>query len=428
MIFNRTAGAALAVIVSALTARILTPSELGSIVTTLASIGLLMRFASVGLGQSAQFYGARESTEGVHFGRPLLLATIPVTVGSFLALSIAGPFVGKWMLARDFQAQELFRVLQYGIPLSLLHFVASLYILGRREMRLYLWLSQLPVLASVLVLGWGAVAGRGLYAVVWASMAQFGLSFIMGISVFFRRTNHPGAALLPSFKAMYHYGRKSYVVAMAAFAAGRVSLIMGPWFTVTAEVGIFAVGRTFAEALLLIYGAIGPLVFSYVGSMKDSADCHNFISRVCRLSFLLFSGMSVAIALIAPFGIPLVFGEHFRHSYLVVWMLLPGLVFSALQRILENYLYGRAKQTAIVYVHAISVSLLIGSAALLASRFGATGLAMATSISFIGSFIFTASIAFRTDGLNPFLLILPTTADYRFLVQQSRIRGFALWK
>ncbi|HLP42818.1 MAG TPA: oligosaccharide flippase family protein, partial [Fibrobacteria bacterium] len=231
MLLNRALGAALAVILSALSARILTPSQLGSIVITIASVGVLMRIISLGLGQSAQFYGARESSENRNYRRSLLIAALPVTVISSIALYITGPYAAKLVLARDPQAQELFKLLQYGIPLSFIHFVASLYILGRREMRLYFWISQLPVLFSVLILVWGLAAGLGVPSVVWAWMSQYALSFIMGAVVFIRRSDPPGAAPLSSVGTMFACGQKSYVVAMAAFAAGRVGLIMAPWFT-----------------------------------------------------------------------------------------------------------------------------------------------------------------------------------------------------
>lgn len=428
MVFNRVVGAVLAIVISALSARILTPSELGSFIAAVTCVAILMRTMSFGLGQSAQFYGARESMEKRFFGRALLLAIVPVTVMSLAALLLVGSLVAKLVLAGDPAAQELFEVLQYGIPLTLIHFVASLYVLGRREMRRYFWISILPVLASVLVLVWGALEKQGLHAVVVAWMAQFFLSFVLGVLALVKRDQLPTVALVTTIAALYNYGRRSFVVSIAAFAAGRISLVMGVWFTSSSDVGFFAVGRSFAEALLLIYGAVGPLIFSYVGSMDDPKDCHLFIGRVCRLSFLLFSGVSIGIAVVAPIGITLIFGEQYAESYLVVWVLLPGLVFSALQRILENYLYGRAKHVPMVFVHAMSILLLIGCGALFVSNLGAVGLALAGTISFVASFVLTAVIANRTDGLGLVELVLPRAGDFRLLSRHLYSLSMALWK
>ena len=428
MMFNRLAGAVLAIFISALSARILTPAELGSIVAAVASVALLMRLVSLGLGQSAQFYGALESKDNIVYSQALLAATVPATAISFAVLLLLGPQAGNLILAGDPVGQKYFEELQYGIPLTLIHFVASLYVLGKREMRRYFWISVLPLVASVLVLVWGVLARKGIHTVVLAWQTQFVLSFLLGILLFTRRDNRSAVSFVPSLVAIYRYGLKSYVVSMAAFAAGRISLIMGAWFTLSAEVGVFAVGRTFAEALLLVYGAVGPLILSYVGSMDDPKDCQLFIGRVCRLSFLLFSVLSVAIALLAPIGISLIFGDQYSDSYLVVWLLLPGLIFSALQRILENYLYGRAKQASLVFVHAASIILLVGCGALLAPYFGAIGLAMACTLTFVASFIFTAAIVYQTEGLNPNELVIPRIADFHFLMNHFRRLYEGLWK
>lgn len=415
---NRLANAILAFVNSALSARILSPGELGSVVVVVACVPLLMRMASFGLGQSAQFYGARESTDHHFFGYALLVSVVPVVAFSLVFLFIAGPLIGKLLLGGDLTAQELYKTLQYGIPLSLIHFVASLYTLGRCAMRRYFWISLLPVLASVLVLGWGFLGNHGLYSVMFAWLAQYCLSFVLGVYAFFARDNQTSAIVVPALMSIYRYALRSYAVFIAAFALSHISLIMGVWFTSSFEVGIFAVGRNFADALLLIYGAIGPLVFSYVGKICTTEARQVFIGRVCRLSFLLFSFVSVCIAIVAPFGIELIFGEQYSNSYKVVWLLLPGLVFSALQRILENYLYGRSCQTPLVFVHATSIALLVGSGFLLAPKYGSIGLASAGTVSFIGSCIFTMLIAYRTDGLNPLTMILPDVDDFKFLANR----------
>ena len=78
----------------------------------------------------------------------------------------------------------------------------------------------------------------------------------------------------------------------------------GLWYTSDAEVGYFAVSRSFADILLLLYGAIGPLVLSYVSGMTASEDYHPFIGRVCRVSILAFSGIAILIGCAAPRGVP----------------------------------------------------------------------------------------------------------------------------
>lgn len=418
LVLNRFAGAGLGIVISALSARLLTPGELGSLMATTASVALLMRLASLGLGQSSQFYGARETAEKRFFGHALIVAAIPITIISLMVLLFTGHIVGGIVLDGDPVAQQLFDMLKYGIPLTGIHFYASLYFLGKREMQRYWLLSLLPLVISAIVLVWAVLAKQGLQMVVLAWMAQYFLSFALGLLFLLKRDQLAAVPLLPSIVQLYNYGWRSFIVSWAAFAVTRISLIAGVWFTTSAEVGFFAMSRVFADALLLVYGAIGPLIFSYVGSMDDPRVFLPFIGRTCRLSFIFFTGLSICIAVFAPIGMPLVFGKDYAGSYPIVWILLPGLVFSTMQRILENYLYGRSKQGPLAFSHAMSICIFITGAALFAPHWGAWGLALASTISCIGSLVFTSGIAYRTDGLKPVDLLVLRASDFRFFAQR----------
>jgi O-antigen/teichoic acid export membrane protein len=420
---NRFVGAVLSVIILSLSARLLSPDELGSLVAVTATIALLVRIASLGMGQSAQFYGARETIEKRFFGYALIVAAIPITIFSLVVLLFAGHIIGGLVLTGDPLAQQLFNILKFGIPLMCIHLLASLYFLGTREMRCYFFLSNGPILGSVLVLGWAILIKQGLQTVVSAWMAQYILSFLLGCVFLLKKPKLPSVPLLSSVTNLYNYGVRSFFIFLATFAVTRISLIVGLWFTSSSEVGFFATSRTFADALLLIYGIFGPLIFSYVGGMDDPKIFLPFIERICRLSFILFSGLSICLAAIAPIGIPLIFGKAYVGSYPVVWILLPGLVFNSIQRTLENYLYGRRKQSPLVFCHVMSISILILGSALFAPHWGAHGLALASTISCVASFVFTATIAYRTDGLNPLYLLLPRASDFRFLAQRIRRLG-----
>ncbi|MBC8351306.1 MAG: oligosaccharide flippase family protein [Planctomycetes bacterium] len=420
---NRLAAAGLAIVIGALSARILTPAELGAMVAVVASVALLMRMASLGLGQSAQYFGARERSDETSFGNSLLVCALPLAIVPAVVLTLAERFAGSWVVGADSNARVIFAILMYGIPLSMIHFIASLYSLGRREMRDYMLLSLLPMFASVFVLGYAKLMNLGLQAVIWAWMTQYVVSFAIGLMVLSKKGVHTPVRPLAAAKRLYGYGGRSYLVALAAFAATRLGLVIGVWYTSDAEMGYFAVSRNFADVLLLLYGAVGPLVFSYVSGMTTPDEYHPFIGRVCRVSILAFSGIALLIGCAAPLGVPFVFGADYAGQHVIVWLLLPGLVVSAIQRSLENYLYGRNKQSWLAYSHALSIVLLCAFVALLAPRWGARGLALSTTLSCLGSFAFTAIVAFVTDGLNPVSLVWPRMSDFRLVSHRIQCLG-----
>lgn len=228
-------------------------------------------------------------------------------------------------------------------------------------------------------------------------------------------------------KQLCGYGLRSYFVALSAFAVTRVGLVIGVWYTTDAEVGFFAVGRNFADVLLLLYGAVGPLVLSYVSGMSTPDEYHPFIGRICRITMLAFSCLALLIAFAAPLGLPLVFGPEYAGQHVVVWLLLPGLIVISLQRSLENYLYGRNKQAWLAYSHTLSIVVLIFAAYFLAPRWGASGLALSTTLSFLASFAFTTIVAFVTDGLNPLSLVLPRISDFHLVSHRLQYLGARIY-
>jgi len=418
---NRIATAGLALVISAVSARLLSLNEMGAIIAVTSSVGLLIRVVSLGLGQSAQYFGSREIVVRKSFAASLIAASVPLIITSFFILFVLGADLGMILFPGNQTAQDVFSLLKYGVPLALCHFLASVYFLGKRQMRMYFRLSVLPLLASVVVLLIGiAFKKSGFYLVILSWAAQYLVSFVMGGVFIFRQARLKTDISRPIIGELYVYGFRSFGVFLAAFAVSNISPLVGTWFTTSGEVGVFGVGQTFASALLLVYGAIGPLVFSYVGGMQDPKVHIPFIERTSRVSVLLFLISSFIIAVVAPFGIPLIFGYKYIDSYVVVWILLLGIFCSGIQRILENYLYGRNQQGLLIIGHAINIGILILGASVFAPVWGAQGVACASSLSYMGSLVFTIGLVYHTDGISPVKLLLPNYGDFQFLKERVR--------
>lgn len=415
---NRMFAAFAGLAVSAISARLISPYELGALVSVTACVALIMRAMSLGLGQAAQYYGSREIAQKQCFSRVLFWAVFPILVLSLIILYFGGGVIGKLLLADDPITQQLFSQLKYGVPLTAIHMLAALYFLGKRDMQKYFLLSVVPLLASVLVLIPAFYFKLGLNAVINAWIAQYVVSFVLGVAYLVRKGSYSAAPISASVKYAYAYGGKSFFVFLASFAVTRISLLIGGWFTSADEVGHFALARVFSDSLLLVLGAAGPLVFSYVGAMDDPKVFRPFIGRASRLSFFLFFALSIPLAAVAPIGMPLIFGKQYAQTYSIVWIFLPGIVFSAVQRVLENYLYGRGKQVLLTFAHGTTITVLFVASAILAPMWGGEGLAVATTVSCAVSLMFTVWISSRVDGLTPRELLLPLRSDFRYLVDR----------
>jgi O-antigen/teichoic acid export membrane protein len=426
LMLNTAVGTGLAVLINVLGARALSPTEFGAVSAAVAGIALLVRVASLGLGASAQYHGAREAIENRSYGRALGWSVCLLASLTLVSLAVDRGGVIEWALGANAGRGDLLEALKWGAPLMLIHFVASLYVLGQKDIRAYLLLTSVPLFASVCFLTKGLLNREGLGGVTLAWQVQYVVSFLAGSYVLLRSSLLPAVDWGTAATSIFSFGGRSYAVFIAAFATTRIGLLIGAWFTTDYEVGHFATGRTFADSLLLIYSAIGPLVFSHVGGINDTETAHKFIGQVGRSSILLFVGCSLVIAAVAPLGMNFVFGAVYADGYVIVWWLLPGLVFSALQKILENYLYGRGKQGWLVMGHLFSITVAVGSGALLAPIWGAEGLAISSSLSCISSLGVTLAMVRYTDGVKAWDFLVPRGDDYRTMYRKCRSLGLDL--
>ena len=109
-----------------ISARILTLEDFGSITLVVTVMSILVRLLSVGLGQAAQFYGAKDILRGSDYKiiiRKLLLVLI---VLSFIVITLLDNYIKINLLTRD--AYGIYDSFKYFTPLILLHFVISLYL------------------------------------------------------------------------------------------------------------------------------------------------------------------------------------------------------------------------------------------------------------------------------------------------------------
>ncbi len=418
MLSGRVVGAGLGFAISMLAARILSPAEFGAVVAAIAALGLLGRAASLGLGQSAQYWGATEKQGGASYALTILVATLAPAVFLTAALFVASPVITTALLGDEARAHEVFGALMYAAPLILLHFVMSTYLLGRRRIQTYQILTNAPLAVTAAYLAWTLLRGGGIGDVILAYQLQYGLAILLTLALYLADRRKP-APLRDAIGGVGRYAMKSYVVFILAFAAGQIAVLIGAHFTVASELARFAVARVWSEGVMVIYGAIGPLVMSYVGGMKGE-ESRRFIGPVARLSLLIFLGSGALFAAAAPLAVPLLFGQPYAGSWVLVLIVMPGLAISGSQRVLENYLYGRNKQGLMSLVHVASIITLFAAGAWLIPQYGAAGLAWATTLSYFGSYLLTSLLLYRTEGIALHEHLLPRPSDLRLLVDRVR--------
>ncbi len=162
----------------------------------------------------------------------------------------------------------------------------------------------------------------------------------------------------------------------------RIDIILLEKLKDLTEVGYYSLGVNIAEQLWQIPMAVSIVLFSRTANAEDPSEMTSRTLRLARASFLLAALLSLGIVIIAPWIVPLIFGSEYIPSVLLLQVVLPGIVFLVIFRVLSGQLAGMGKPQLSIYIFVPALVLDILVNFLLIPRYGGLGAAIATNISY----------------------------------------------
>lgn len=189
-----------------------------------------------------------------------------------------------------------------------------------------------------------------------------------------------------------------------------------------AQAGEYAVALAVGEIPQVIAAAAGALLPGEVGSADESRQ--HAAERVARMSVILTTACSLALALVVAPLIPLIFGEAYRAAVAPAILLLVFSPSLTLGRLLASQRYGYGDTTTLRNAALFGSIAEVGGVVLFAQAWGVTGAAVASVLAY-GLF---CAIMFWKDSSAGRRLI-PGAADVEYVARQlptvaiERIRG-----
>jgi O-antigen/teichoic acid export membrane protein len=162
----------------------------------------------------------------------------------------------------------------------------------------------------------------------------------------------------------------------------RVSVILLERLAAPSELGQFSIGEHIGELIWQVPSAVGVVVFSRSANAKSGHAFSLRVTKLVRVSVVACAALGLAIALTAPFIIPLMYGEDFRPSVTILQFMLPGIFVMALFKILNRDLSGKGRPMVgtMCALPGLAVNAALGW--FLIPRYGGIGAAIASSASY----------------------------------------------
>ena len=242
------------------------------------------------------------------------------------------------------------------------------------------WFTEVMHLAAVVIFVWlvnwqitGALLALLIPQIIISFWALFILKNEFKLSLRFR----PGA--VKDLLKMGLLFALSFMVIQLNF---RIDILLLQELSTAEEIGYYSLGVSIAEKLWQLSLAIGIVLMSRTANATDQELINRTTARLVRGSLVAGVLASLALIVVSPVAIPLVWGAKFQPSILVIQTIVPGILFMSVFRILSSRLSGIGKPAVSIYVFIPALILNILLNIWWIPSYGAMGAVMATNASY----------------------------------------------
>jgi len=376
-------------------ARALGPTYRGDLVTILQWPAMIGAVVSLGITQSTVYWISRRPDKATAF----MSTAVAASLATGLAVAALGPWIAS-MIARNAEVRNDLALVLALTPVYIAGgvWMASLQATSIRRWNLTRALQPIAYLVAVVSL-W-SLGKLTLFTVV----AAFGVS-LLGQTIFAAivarqvvgRHSLPDRSLLGP---LYSYGAKLWLSSVPQLVTVSVDqLVLSVWPTVLpAQLGNYTVAVSLSWLALPAATAFGSVAFPRIARIAGTGST----LRIERLS-LIGGGLTAAaaigaICILAPYVIPNLFGSGYRDAIVALWLLAPGTVFLALNRVLGDVLQGHGRPLIRSAGEGVGAVITVALLLTLIPSYGIRGAAVASSITYAAVFLFLLVGRYRVRG------------------------------
>jgi O-antigen/teichoic acid export membrane protein len=215
-----------------------------------------------------------------------------------------------------------------------------------------------------------------------------------------------------------HFGFRAWIGNLADFLNFRFDQILMAYLSTQAALGLYATAVNGAEILLIVPITVGLLLTPYVARIDDGKH-GPAVLQVFRETLVVTVLVMLVGAIAGPVLIPLVFGAKFEASVTPFLVLLPGTVGFVMIRLFSSALVGSSRPGRASVASLVALATGIALDLILIPVYGATGAAVAVTVSSVAAGILAAAL-YRGCAEFHWREIVPGSSDLRGLYLTAR--------
>lgn len=363
-----------------LLARFLGPAVRGDLVAVMIWPAMVGSVAALGTTEATCFLIARSTTRD---GPPILATAAAAAITTGLAVAVAG-FGLASVIGRTSSVTTLLR---YSFALAPTYICAGIMASALQARSIARWNLARASQPIVYLIGICALAALDRLTLSTAvavycvgQLSQLGLAALLA-----HRTLGPWAVPEPRLlRPIYRFGLRSWIASVPQLVNVRLDqLVLSVLPAVTsAALGNYAVAASLSWLALPLATAFGSVAFPSIAG----AETEILARGIERASLIGAAAMATAVMMVlastAALVIPALFGSGFDDAIVALWLLAPGTIFLALNRVLGDLVRGRGEPLAVSSAEGAGALLTFGLLLALIPPLGINGAAIASSIAY----------------------------------------------
>jgi O-antigen/teichoic acid export membrane protein len=413
---------ALALATGALIARAIGPEGRGAYGLFVISAAFGQLVLGLGIGNAAIYYlnkreiSLRDALGAMHF---IVLAALPVTA---LVVAVVAPLDIEWIVFGEtlrISGETIFGpvspwLLVLAVPVLL---YMNLLRLTLQALSRFVDLGIATVGQQAALLALVAVAFASgdataeqivVFLIVASAVAAAYAVVRIGI------TNIDPRAIVPPrmhvLRPLVRFGVQGEAGNVLQLMNYRLDQYIVRGFVGLGGVGVYAVAASMTEGIFILANAVALVLLPRMAS-ASAEDAAWMAPVATRNTLLIAAAAAIALAIVAPVLLPLVFGDRFDDSVAALWWLLPGTVALAGAKVLTSYIFsqGRPLLNTMITCVSLAVTLIAGFA--LIPAYGVNGAAASSSLAYAVHLVAALYAYQRLSGQPALSAIVPRPSD-----------------
>jgi len=226
---------------------------------------------------------------------------------------------------------------------------------------------------------------------------------------------------LALWKSLVRYTALTYLGNTVQFLVQRLDVLLLSALSGLREVGLYSVAYGTAELLLLLPQRFSNLYLARIAASHPMSKAEE-VRLLSSLVFLMTLVGAAALAVLAPFGVRLLYGTAFAGSVRPLWFLLPGICAAATASIQAAYLAGLGGVKTTAQINCAGLALNAFLNLILIPRYGISGAAVAASLTYAAQAALLSRTVGRLTQTRPLAMLTSASPALLSAVLKSAFR------